>query len=394
MSWSKLSVMDQKERFIMHWQSGAFTITELCEEFRISRVTGHRLIKRYKELGSSCFYELSKAPKNIPHKTPDYIEQSLIEHRKKHPDWGARKLKVLLSREFADQEIPSETTLNSILKRNKLIKRRKRRLVKVGRLNPRFDPKECNEIWSADYKGKFKLGNGRYCNPLTICDSRSRKILGIKCHYRSTYSSVKQSYIEVFREYGLPYYLHTDNGVPFGNISSPRRFSRLCYWLIDVGVLPVFSDPGCPQQNGRHERMHKDLKAYCKPRIANTLSKQQLIVDEFREEYNEIRPHESLDMATPSSQHEYSHRSYKEGKTRYEYPLDYKVLKVTKNGAARWGAYHWIFISSAAKGRYIGAEEQENRVWNIYYRDVFLGFVDVKQFNRKEQYLKLSRIKV
>lgn len=394
MAWNKKSVMEQKEMFIKMWETEKYTTTALCKRFGISRVTGHKLIKKYQEEGEESFFLKSKSPKSLPHKTPKRIEEKIIKLRKKHKNWGARKLKVLLEREIEIKKIPSETTINAILKRNGLIKTRRRRMGKEGRLNPKFDPKENNEIWSADYKGKFKIGNGRYCNPLTVCDSKSRLILGIKCHYKATYSSVKQGYISVFREYGLPEYLHTDNGNPFGSIKSPRRFSRLCYWLIDVGVLPVFSDPGCPQQNGRHERMHRDLKAYCKPRIMSTLSKQQEVMDEFREEYNEIRPHESLKMKTPEFVHEKSKREYSERKILYEYPIDYKIMKVTINGSARWGAYHWVYVSRAARGRYVGAEEIGNGIWNVYYRDVLLGYFDEKVLVRDEQYVKLSRIKV
>ena len=261
-------------------------------------------------------------------------------------------------------------------------------------INPKFDPTNCNEIWSSDYKGKFKIGNGRYCNPLTVCDSKSRKILGIHCHYKATYQSVKQAYISIFREFGLPLYLHTDNGSPFGSISAVRRFSKLCYWLIDQDVIPVFSDPRCPQQNGRHERMHRDLKAFCKSKIQHTLSKQQLIMDQFKKEYNEIRPHESLNMQTPNQNHTKSNREYKERKSSFDYPIDYKTLKVTKNGSTRWGAYHWVYISRAAIRRYVGLKELGNGIWNVYYRNVILGYFDEKEFSNKEQYLKLSRIGV
>lgn len=376
------------------WESQAYTTNSLCKHFGISRTTGYKLINEYLEFGEECFFPRSKAPINIPHKTPIKIENGIIRLRKKHPNWGARKIKTLLEREFSIKEIPSETTINAILKRNQLIIPKRRRVAKEGKLNPKFDPTSCNEIWSSDYKGKFKIGNGRYCNPLTVCDSKSRLILGIDCHYKATYESVKQAYINIFRKYGLPDFLHTDNGSPFGSISAVRRFSRLCYWLIDQDVIPVFSDPGCPQQNGRHERMHRDLKAFCKNRIENTLRKQQIVLDNFRLEYNEIRPHESLKMQTPFVNHIRSDKEYKERKLNFDYPIDYKVYKVTKNGAIRWGAHHWVYISRAAIKRYIGVKELGNGIWNVYYRNVILGYFDQKEFTNKEQYLKLSRIKV
>ncbi len=394
MSWQKTSVMQEKEQFIKMWESGSYFFNSLCERFGISRTTGYHLIKQYEKYGEAVFAGRSKRPLRIPHKTPIKIEKAIVRLRKKHKNWGARKIRKLLELEFSKKEIPSETTVNAILKRNDLIKKKRRRPEKAGRLNPKFDPLACNEIWSSDYKGHFKINNGRYCYPLTVCDSKSRFILGISCHYKATYSAVKQAYIRIFRQYGLPQYMHTDNGSPFGSIQAVCRFSRLCYWLIDQGVRPVFSDPGCPQQNGRHERMHKDLKAYCQTRIATTLSKQQKVMDEFRQEYNQVRPHESLDLQTPKAVHVKSSREYIERKVAYDYPIDYKVYKVTKSGAIRWGAYHWIYISRAAIKRYIGVEEVGNGIWNVYYRNVLLGCFDEKLLTDKEQYLRLFKIEV
>ena len=394
MSWETKSVMEQKELFMKMWESDDYTMTSLCERFKISRPTGYKLIKRYQKEGKGCLGFTSRAPNSTPHKTPKDVEDAIIKLRKKHPNWGARKLKVLLEKQFRKIKIPSETTINAVMKRNQLIQPRRRRSYKDPKLYPKFDPQMPNEIWSADYKGKFKIGNKRYCYPLTICDSNSRYILGIKCHYRPDYKSVKSKYIKVFREYGFPNYMHTDNGTPFGSIISPKRFSRLCYWLIDIGIKPVFSDPGCPQQNGRHERMHRDLKAYCKYDIQNTLSKQQKVMDNFMQEYNEVRPHEALNMNTPEVIHSKSIRVYREKKMQYDYPLHFRITKVCINGAARWGAYNWLFVSNAAKGRYIGVEEIGNGIWNVYYRDVLLGYFDEKLIKAKETYLHINKLKV
>ena len=394
MGWQTKSVMEQKLLFIKMMQSGDYTMTALCDRFGISRTTGHKLAKRFEQEGESCLRVNSRAPRSTPHKTPKRMEDAIVKLRKKYQDWGARKIRVLLEKKNLKEKIPSETTISAILKRNDLIKSNRRRNPKEGKLYPKFDPSLPNEIWSADYKGKFKIGNKRYCWPLTICDSNSRIILDIRCHHKPDYKSVKQAYIRVFRKYGLPQFMHTDNGTPFGSMRSPRRFSQLCYWLIDQGITPVFSDPASPQQNGRHERMHKDLKAYCRHKIQNTLRKQQMIMDDFVEEYNTIRPHESLDMKTPSEIHVQSNRQYSEKKVSYEYPLHYKVTKVCINGAARWGAYNWIFISRAARGRYIAAEEKANGIWNVSYRDVLLGYIDEKLIDTKETYLHNQKIKM
>ena len=376
------------------WLSKEFTFIGLCKNFGISTRTGYNLINSYKREGDSCFEIKSTRPRISPYKTRSEIEDRIIKLRERHSDWGARKFKKLLEEFFKVDEIPSETTINAILKRNNLVKNRRKRTEGVGKQNPKFDPDLCNEIWSADYKGKFKIKNGRYCCPLTVCDSKSRLILGIDCHYRATYESVKQSYTAIFREYGLPDFMHTDNGSPFGNTKAICRFTKLCYWLIDQGIVPVFSDPASPQQNGRHERMHRDLKAYCKKRIKTTLSKQQKVMDEFREEYNKVRPHEALNMETPEASHTKSKKVFNEKVIKYDYDFHARKIKVYNNGAARWGAYHWIFISAGARGRYVGVQETEDGIWNVYYRNVLLGYFDERDFKKKEQYLSLTRLKV
>jgi len=394
MGWQSKSVMQQKQRFIQMWLTNEYTTSSLCESFGISRTTGYKLINDYQLLGEYVFNHKSRAPHHTPHKTPLKVELRIIQLRQKHETWGARKIRVLLKRELSENEIPSETTINAIMKRNGLVKDKKKRSKLLGKQYPKFDPDHCNEIWSADYKGKFKIGNGRYCWPLTVCDSKSRKIIGIKCHYHPTYKAVKQGYRDMFRVHGLPYFMHTDNGSPFANTQSTARLTRLGYWLIDVGVIPVFSDLASPQQNGRHERMHKDLKAYCRIRIKTTLAKQQVVMNEFTEEYNSVRPHEANDMKTPDEVHQLSKREYSERRTEYEYPFEHKKLKVTTNGSARWGPYHWLFIGRGATGRYLAAQHVEKSIWNVYYRNVLLGYFDEDMFIKKEQYIKLTPTKV
>ncbi len=392
MGWHSRSVMEEKLKFIRLWQSGEYTMSSLCDYFGVSRVTGYRLIKRFETEGETCLDPRSRRPHRIPHKTLPEIESAIVNLRTKHPNWGARKLIVLLGRTFKSEVIPSETTVNAILSRNGLVKKRGRRPRGVSRLNPDHSSSFCNEIWSVDYKGKFRLGNKRYCHPLTIQDKKSRYLLSCQGHYSETYENVKRAYIAAFRTYGLPQYIHSDNGGPFGHIRSVCRFTRLSYWLIDHGVLPLYSDLASPQQNGKHERMHRDLKAFCTRPVRHTLSKQQILMDEFVREYNDIRPHEGLSMKTPGSVYEASDRSYKGGRVAdYEYEANMKVLTVMKSGAIRWGAYHWVYVSTAASRRKVGVEEVGNGIWNMYYRNVLLGYFDIRKLKKKEQYLYLSK---
>ncbi len=389
MSWKSTSIMEEKLRFIRAWESGQFSVSSLCEEFGISRTTGHKLINRYEAEGEGCFEGKSRAPKNVPHKVKAQIEQGILELRKQYPRWGARKIKVLLGREFPGEQLPSETTIHNILSRHGLVKKRRRRGPKVERHNPKYESYQCNDIWSVDYKGEFRLGNRRYCYPLTIVDKRSRYLLSVKGHYHPDYESVKREYVGVFKENGLPQYIHSDNGLPFGSIRSVGRYTKLCYWLIDHGVKPLFSDPASPQQNGKHERMHRDLKAHSTGPVERTMAAQQRRMDEFVREYNEIRPHESLEMQTPASIYEKSDREYRPRIRSYDYDPSFKVLKVLKNGAIRWGGYNWVYISTAASRRYVGLEQLDNGIWMVWYRDVFLGYMDEKKINSREQYLRL-----
>lgn len=392
MSWKQTSVMKEKMKFIRAWQSDQYSISALCDAFGISRTTGHKLIRRFREEGEKCFELRSKRPKSVPHKTPAKIEKAIIRLREKHKNWGARKFAELLKSEFNVEEIPSETTINAILSRNGLVKKRGKRPTRLEKLHPKYESKHCNEIWSVDYKGKFRLGNKKYCHPLTIQDKKSRFIISCDGHYVENFENVKRSYVKAFRTFGKPLYMHSDNGIPFGQVRSVKRFTKLSYWLIDHGIMPLYSDTASPQQNGKHERMHRDLKAYCTKPPKHTLTKQQFLLDEFKDEYNSIRPHESLNMKTPDSIYVSSDREYKSGRFRdYEYEPNMKVHTVMKNGAIRYGAYNWLFVSRAAIRRKVAMQEVGNGIYNLYYRNVLLGYFDIRKFERKEQYLHLSK---
>ena len=392
MSWQNTSVMEEQMKFIRAWRSNQYTISALCETFGISRTTGHKLIKRFKEEGEKCFEERSRRPKIVPHKTSEEVEKAIVKLRERHPNWGARKFAELLKTEFKVEQIPSETTINAILSRNGLVRKRGRRPTKLEKLHPKYESKICNEIWSVDYKAKFRMGNKKYCHPLTIQDKKSRFIIACDGHHTENYENVKRAYIKAFRAFGMPLYMHSDNGIPFGNVRSVMRFTRLSYWLIDHGILPLYSDTASPQQNGKHERMHRDLKAHCTKPPKYNLSRQQGLLEEFKEEYNWVRPHESIKMQVPGSIYTYSEREFKSGRIAdYDYEPNMKVHTVMKNGAIRYGAYNWLYVSLAATRRKVAMEEVGNGIFNLYYRNVLLGYFDSRKFERKQQYQHLSK---
>lgn len=389
MPWKETTTMEQKVEFICEWLSEKYTITELCKRFGISRPSGYRLIGRYEKHGIEGLLEQSRAPINHPNRTKKEVEKQILSLKEKYSKWGAKKLRVLLFNDFQEAEIPSIVTVHNILLKHGLVCPQ-RRLRRVKPIHPIFDPQECNEVWSADYKGKFKMRNGIYCHPLTIADSKSRYLFTAKAHKSENFNSVKTEFTRVFRKYGMPKQIHTDNGSPFGSVTSIQRFTRLSYWFIELGIMPVFSDPAHPEQNGRHERMHRDLKASCALPPGFDLKTQQSKLNSFVKEYNEVRPHEALGMQTPKKAHKCSSIPYPERIRKYEYPSHFKVMNVTQNGAMRWKSYYWVFLTNGLIGKQVGAEEVGNGIWKVYYRDVFLGYFNEKDIRDKEKSVRLS----
>ena len=393
MPWKETTTMEQKVEFICEWRTEKYAITELCKAFGISRPTAYKMINRFKNFGIEGLRERSSSPRIHPNKTKESIEETILILKEKYPRWGAKKIRRLLFNVCAEQDIPSVVTVHNILARNGLVLPQKR-LRRVKPVFPIFDPQECNEVWSADYKGKFLMGNKIYCHPLTIADSKSRYLFAAKGHYHESLKSVKAEFTRVFRQYGIPNQIHTDNGSPFGSVRSIQRFTQLSYWFIDLGIIPVFSDPAHPEQNGRHERMHRDLKAACAKPSAYDLKAQQRRLNHFVKEYNHERPHEALGLETPASVHSFSTRPFPERISEFNYEPNNKVMKVTQNGAIRWKSYHWVYLTAALKRKYVGVEELGNGIWKVTYRNVFLGYFDEKNIRNKQISIRLSQKKV
>ena len=389
MPWKETTTMEQKIEFICEWRTGKYTITELCKSFEISRPTAYKLINRFENEGFEGLRKHSRAPIKHPNATKENIVKSILKLKAKYKYWGAKKIRELLFKDFTKQEVPSVVTVHNILKKNGLVCPQKR-MRRVKPVFPIFDPKECNEVWSADYKGKFLMGNKIYCHPLTIADSKSRFIFTAKGHYKENLKSAKAEFTRVFRTYGIPKQIHTDNGSPFGSVRAIQRYTQLSYWFIELGITPVFSDPAHPEQNGRHERMHRDLKAACAKPSAYDLKAQQRRLNHFVKQYNNIRPHEALAMKTPADMHDFSTRPFPEKIPNFDYDANYKVLKVTQNGAIRWKSYYWVYLTSALKGKYVAIEDLSNGIWKVFYRNVFLGFFDEKNLRNKEKSIRLE----
>jgi len=378
MPWKARSVVQERQSFIMEWMADGISVTELCKTFGISRTLGYTYIRRYLKDGLKGLEELSRAPRRVWNRTPACVEKLIVDIRKHHPRYGALTIHLLMRRAIDRKAIPAVSTIDLILKRHGLVKKR-RRVRRIRETHPIFVAQRPNVIWSADFKGKFRTGDMRYCYPLTIMDSYSRYVLAIVGMYKPTFEATKAAFEALFEEFGLPDQIHTDNGEPFASTVSLSRLTRLAVWFMDLGIVPVYSDPGHPEQNPEHERMHKDLKAASARPPAWSLGRQQQKFEAFRHEHNEVRPHQSLYGHTPQELYYRSARVYDGTIQPYEYPPGFEVKYVCRNGAIRWGAHRWVTVSSTLIEKYIGLERIAEGKWRVYYRNYLLGYLDEKE---------------
>jgi transposase InsO family protein len=382
--------MVSKIDFINDWKSGSYSVSDLCVSYGISRDVGHKYIRRFLASGYGGLEELSRAPHHIPFKTDPEIEKAICDFRRNKRRAGIKQILRHLRNEFDPERLPAHSTGNLILKRNGLILPRQKRR-RVEPVKPIFDPKAPNEIWSADFKGKFRMGNRIYCSPLTIADSYSRYVFSAKGMYYATYRNSRVEFERVFREHGLPLQIHTDNGPPFGCVQSLHRLTRLSVWFIELGIEPVYSDPGHPEQNGRHERMHRELKGESTRPPGFDLNAQQRKLNEFVREYNEERYHQALGMETPASVHKKSERMYPEEIEKWEYDKDYEEKYVCRNGAIRWGHSDWVGVSTALAEKTVGLLNHGGGMWEVYFRNKRLGSFDEKKLRIQDDEGRFKR---
>ena len=390
MPWSQTSPMDQKTQFIADYLRRSLPMTELCTHYGISRKTGYKWIDRYLHDGPQGLENLSRTPFTSPNRTPEHIVSALLELRAHHPSWGAKKLLSVLERRHRGWELPARSTTCDILKRHGLIpkKRCRRTIGHPGK--PTTQILGANDLWCADFKGQFKTADGIYCYPLTVTDSHSRFLLGCQALSSTRVEEAKPVFMRLFKENGLPSRIRTDNGVPFAT-NTLARLSRLSAWWVRLGVLPEFIEPGKPQQNGRHERMHRTLKAETTRPPANTRLAQQRKFDRFRQEFNLERPHEALDMQTPASLYVPSPRPMPDKLPPLEYPDRFEVRYVSANGGIRWNR-HWVNVSATCIGEYVGLEEIDDGVWNVYFGPLKLGRFLERHMRIEDAYGRLKRV--
>ncbi len=371
MPWLEESTMDLRRQFIQDAQRGVTPITELCRAYGISRKTGYKCLASYEAGGLPALADQSRRPHTSPLATSPELVRALLEARQQHPTWGPRKLLRVLRQQCPEAPWPARSTVALHLHRAGLAvtPHRVRRPGHPGR--PQAPMDAPNAIWTADFKGQFKLGDGYYCYPLTVADGFSRMLL--RCQALTSTQTVESRpiFVRAFEEYGLPTRIRSDNGVPFAT-QALGRLSPLSVWWLRLGILPDLTEPASPQQNGRHERMHRTLKAECTRPPKASQRAQQRRFDTWRMEYNELRPHEALQDATPASLYRPSLRPYPRRLPPLEYPGHYEVRRVSHNGGIRWSS-DWVNVSQTLGGEYVGLVAIDEQEWDVYFGSLRLG---------------------
>lgn len=374
MTWKDTCPMNEKVKFISAYLSNDFSFSKLCERFGISRKTGYKWVERYNAEGVEGLKDRSRANHEPHNATSNDIVEQLLEVKHHHPYWGPKKVSIYLENKKPNIIWPAISTIGDIFNKHGLTQSRKYRRKVPPHAKPFSDCDESNRVWSADFKGQFKLGQNGYCYPLTITDNYSRYLLACKGLSEPNTFNVKKWFERVFIEFGLPEAIRTDNGPPFSSVCV-GGLSRLAIWWIKLGITPERIEPGNPQQNGRHERMHRTLKQATANPPKNSFSAQQRLFNEFMDEYNNERPHEALDGLSPSDIYKPSEKDYPSIIQEYEYPDNFYIRRVKLSGEFKFAG--GIFnLGKPLAGEIIGLEPIENELYQIYFNSLKLAVFD------------------
>jgi putative transposase len=364
---------EQRRSFVLDYESGQWSMSELCQRYRVSRPTGYKWLDRYADEGDAGLEEVSRAPQTCPHHTPASIERRILALRTEY-GWGAKKLLQVLERRHPSVTWPARSTVNAILDRHGQLRRNRRRKKWAHPGSAPIETDMPNQVWPADFKGQFKTRDGKYCYPLTVTDHYSRKLLVCQGLPSVRTQGVKPVFRRLFREVGLPQAIRTDNGAPFAS-TGIHGLCALNVWWMKLGIVHQRIRPSSPQENGQHERMHKDLKREAARPPAANLAAQQRKLERFRRRYNEERPHDGIHGALPEERWQPSPRAYPERLQGPQYPNHLEVRRVSTAGTFRLKAKQ-PFLSNALADEYIGLEEVGDGLWNILYYETLLGRID------------------
>jgi putative transposase len=373
MPWRETCQMDERTQFIARVLAGEDEMTGLCREYGISRKTGYKWLGRYRCEGAAGLVERSHAPLRHGQAHDVGVVQAVLELRQRWPHWGPKKLRVKLSEGRPELAVPAASTIGDWLRREGLVGRLRRRRRCPAYTRPFAAVAAANDVWCTDFKGWFRTADGRRCDPFTLSDAHSRYLLRCQAVNRPDEQSVRPIFEAAFQEHGLPRAIRSDNGPPFAS-SGVGGLSRLAIWWIKLGIRPERIVAGKPQQNGRHERVHRTLKQETATPPADNVPAQQQRFDEFRIVYNNERPHEALGQRTPASLYQPAPRPYPERLEDPSYGGDVAVRRVRSTGQIKW-AGELIFVGEALIGEPVGVVETKAGDWLVRYADVELGYI-------------------
>ena len=368
--------MEERLRFVARLLDGE-RMSDVCRQFGISRKTGYKIFDRYRQEGVEALTDRSRRPVRYANQLPEQVERLIVGLKRDKPHWGARKIRELLLRKLAgDVRVPARSTVHAVLDRHGLVSRARRRRNRAEG-TPLSIAASPNDLWCADFKGEFKLGNGRYCYPLTVTDQASRYLLLCEALDSTREVPVIEAFAGLFRQHGLPAAIRSDNGLPFASPNGLYNLSKLSVWWLRLGLQLERIKPGQPHQNGRHERMHLTLKKETtRPPGANSLQ-QQARFDAFISEFNQERPHQALDMRCPGELYTPSVRPY-DGLPEVEYPFHDRDVLVTACGRICMHRKK-INISTVMAGQRLGIKEVDDGIWLVSFMHYDLGYIDLEQ---------------
>jgi len=380
MAWKVNEVMEQRFELIQRWKEGLESVSELAGRFSVSRKTVYKWIGRYEEEGAGGLQERSRAPLVQARRTPGELEEWIVDLRLAHPTWGPRKLRHWLLRRQPEQPWPAESTMGLILARHELNGRRIKRRHATPSWQPLAHAARANDVWAIDFKGWFYCGAER-CDPLTVSDAASRYLLCCRAMAGLDSDAVKQELTPVFRRYGLPARLRSDNGSPFAS-TGVGGLTPLNVWWVRLGIIPERIEPGEPQQNGRHERLHRTLKAETANPPASHVVLQQQRFDDFKILYNEERPHEALHGATPADHYRPSVREFPEQLPELHYPAGMALRRADQDGKIRWKQAR-CRVGHALAHQVVGLEAVDDGVSRVWFGPLLLGLLDERKGHSK-----------
>lgn len=373
MVWKEWSRMDERMLLMSALLEGEKPLAELCREFGVSRKTAYKWLARYNELGPSGLCDRSRAPLSHPSRVDSIVLEALLQARRAHEHWGARKILAWLARKQPELDLPVPSTVNAIFAKYGLSRLRRARRRTPPFTEPFADIDAANRVWCVDFKGDFKTGDKRRCYPLTLTDAFSRALLRCVALRSTKTVRVRPVFEAAFREFGLPEKMRSDNGTPFASRGA-GGLSKLSIWWTKLGIRHERIQPAHPEQNGRHERMHRTLKQETLRPPAATLRAQQRRFDSFRREYNAERPHEGIGNALPSSLYSPSLRPYPSRLIEPVYPDSFLTRKIAASGRIRWKSA-LVTIGHALEGEWIGIEPGDS-MHHVFFSDIRLGFID------------------